>query len=122
MAASTATWLDISSAFAAAPDFDTVRKADFASGLVVLMEPADLELAKNWGGTVEAGNGRTDRERFPDFTDDLRHEMYEKSALFVDDLIRNDRPVRDVFFGNHTFLNVELPLHYGLGPRKIPWP
>lgn len=65
---------------------------------------------------------RTDRERFPEFTDDLRREMYDESALFFDDLIRNDRSVRDVFFGDHTFLNVELALHYSLDPRKVPWP
>ena len=65
---------------------------------------------------------RTDRERFPEFTDELRQEMYDETVLFLDDIIRNDGSVRDVFFGEHTFLNVELALHYGLDPRKIAWP
>ena len=65
---------------------------------------------------------RTDRERFPEFTDELRQEMYDETVLFLDDIIRNDGSVRDLFFGNHTFLNVELALHYGLDPRRLDWP
>ena len=65
---------------------------------------------------------RTDRERFPEFTDELRQEMYDEAVLYFDDLVRNDRSVREAFFGSHTFLNVELALHYGLDPRKLAWP
>ncbi len=55
-----------------------------------------------------------DRERFPTFTNDLREAMFEEPVRFVEDLIRNNRSVLDLLYGNYTFVNPVLANHYGI--------
>ena len=55
-----------------------------------------------------------DRERFPAFTNDLREAMFEEPVRFVEDLIRNNRSVLDLLYGNYTFVNPALANHYGI--------
>jgi hypothetical protein len=55
-----------------------------------------------------------DRERFPSFTNDLREAMFEEPVRFVEDLIRNNRSVLDLLYGNYTFVNPALANHYGI--------
>ncbi len=55
-----------------------------------------------------------DRGRFPNFTNELRSAMFEEPVRFVDDVIRNDRPVLDLLYGKHTFVNPVLAKHYGI--------
>ena len=55
-----------------------------------------------------------DRERFPNFTNDLREAMFEEPIRFVEDVIRHDRSVLDLLYGNYTFVNPVLAKHYGI--------
>jgi hypothetical protein len=55
-----------------------------------------------------------DRERFPGFTNDLREAMFEEPVRFFEDVIRNNRSVLDLLYGNHTFVNPVLANHYGI--------
>ena len=55
-----------------------------------------------------------DRERFPDFTNELREAMFEEPIRFIGDVIRNDRPVLDLLYGDYTFVNPVLARHYGM--------
>ena len=55
-----------------------------------------------------------DRERFPDFTNELREAMFEEPIRFIGDVIRNDRPVLDLLYGSYTFVNPVLARHYGM--------
>jgi hypothetical protein len=55
-----------------------------------------------------------DRERFPQFTDDLREAMYEEPIRFLVDVIQNDRSVLDCLYANDTFVNSTLAKHYGI--------
>lgn len=55
-----------------------------------------------------------DRERFPAFTSELRQAMFEEPVRFMNDLIRSDRPVQDLLYGKHTFVNGTLAKHYGM--------
>jgi hypothetical protein len=59
-----------------------------------------------------------DRERFPQFTNDLREAMFEEPVRFISDVIRNDRSVLDMLYGNYTFANPALAHHYGMPPVK----
>jgi hypothetical protein len=59
-------------------------------------------------------NNSVDRERFPKFTNELREAMFEEPIRFLGDLIRNDRPVSDLLYGNYTFVNQVLADHYGM--------
>jgi hypothetical protein len=55
-----------------------------------------------------------DRERFPNFTNDLREAMFEEPIRFAEDVIRNNRSVLDLLYGNYTFVNPVLAKHYGI--------
>jgi len=59
-------------------------------------------------------NNSVDRERFPAFTNELREAMFEEPIRFIDNVIRNDRPLLDLLYGNYTFVNPLLAKHYGM--------
>ena len=76
-------------------------------------------MATEFGGNwlefrrFENHNG-VDRERFPTFTNDLREAMFEEPVRFLQDVIKNDRSVFDMLYGNDTFVNPVLAKHYGM--------
>jgi hypothetical protein len=55
-----------------------------------------------------------DRERFPEFSNELRAAMFEEPIRFIEDVARNDRSVLDMLYGSHTFANPILAKHYGM--------
>ena len=55
-----------------------------------------------------------DRERFPQFSNELRAAMFEEPIRFISDVVRNDRSVLDMLYGTHTFVNPMLAKHYGM--------
>ena len=57
---------------------------------------------------------RPDNEKFPEFTEELRHDMAREAELFFADLFASDRPITDVLFADATFLNERLAKHYGI--------
>ncbi|MEP6535142.1 MAG: DUF1592 domain-containing protein [Bryobacteraceae bacterium] len=64
-----------------------------------------------------------DRERFPSFNNDLREAMFQEPVRYIEDIIRNDRSVLDLLYGDYTFVNPVLARHYGMpavegGPDK----
>ncbi len=73
------------------------------------------EFAANWLDSrhFETYNS-VDRERFPNFTNDLREAMFEEPIRFIDDVIKNNRSVLDLLYGNYTFVNPALARHYGI--------
>ena len=73
------------------------------------------EFAGNWLDfrRFEDYNG-VDRERFPSFDNSLREAMFQEPIRFLEDVIRNDRPVLDLLYANYTFVNPVLAKHYGM--------
>jgi hypothetical protein len=63
-------------------------------------------------------NNTVDRERFPEFTNDLREAMFQEPVRFFDDIVRNDRSVLDMLYGRYTFVNPVLARHYGMPEVK----
>jgi hypothetical protein len=59
-------------------------------------------------------NTTPDPARFPEFTGDLRRDMYRETTEFFSHLIREDRPVTDILLADYTFLNERLAKHYGI--------
>jgi hypothetical protein len=59
-----------------------------------------------------------DRERFPNFDNDLREAMFQEPVRLIEDMIRNDRSVLDLLYGNYTFVNPVLAKHYGMPAVK----
>src|SRR5256885_3025819 len=85
----------------------------------MLRDPKVRGLATEFGGNwldfrrFEEHNA-VDRERFPSFTNELREAMFEEPLRFIDDIFRNNRPVLDLVYGKHTFVNAVLAKHYGI--------
>jgi mono/diheme cytochrome c family protein len=73
------------------------------------------EFAGNWLDfrRFEEHNA-VDRERFPEFTDELRQAMFEEPIRFFVDVAQNDRSVLKFLDADHTFVNAELTRHYGM--------
>lgn len=61
-----------------------------------------------------------DREKFPEFTPQLQADMEAEATAFLTDMIRHDRPLRELFGAGHTFLNDRLAAHYGVPGVKGP--
>jgi len=59
-------------------------------------------------------SGTVDREKFPEFTPELRADLYREPMVFFSKLFREDRAVDDIVGGNYTFLNERLARHYGV--------
>jgi hypothetical protein len=60
-----------------------------------------------------------DRERFPSFTNELRHAMFEEPVRFLLDILQNNRSVLDFVHGDHTFVNPVLAKHYGMPATAV---
>ena len=77
------------------------------------------EFAGNWLDfrRFEQHNA-VDRERFPSFNGELREAMFQEPVRYIEDMIRNDRPVLDLLYGNYTFVNPALAKHYGMPEVK----
>ena len=111
------------------PDDELLRHAaagDLSSPAVLLAQarrmlrdPRVRGLATEFGGNwLDFRHFETintiDRDRFPQFTDDLREAMYQEPIRFVEDLIRSNGSVLDLLYGRHTFVNPILAKHYGM--------
>jgi hypothetical protein len=76
----------------------------------MLKDPRVRGMAREFGGNwldfrrFEQHNA-VDRERFPAFTNDLRQAMFEEPVRLIEDVIRNDRSILDLIYGNDTFVN-----------------
>ncbi len=59
-------------------------------------------------------NNSVDRERFPEFNNDLREAMFQEPIRYVEDVIQSNRSVLDLLYGDYTFVNPVLAKHYGI--------
>ncbi|MEI9898337.1 MAG: DUF1592 domain-containing protein [Chthoniobacter sp.] len=55
-----------------------------------------------------------DGNKFPEFTPELKHDMYREAVEFFTHLIREDRPLREILTADYTFLNERLAKFYGV--------
>jgi len=65
---------------------------------------------------------------YPDFDEQLKRAMLRETELFFRHIVREDRPVLDLFSADYTFVNERLAKHYGIpnvvGDEfvKVPYP
>jgi hypothetical protein len=73
------------------------------------------EFAGNWLDfrRFEEHNA-VDRERFPQFTPELRSAMFEEPVRYFIDVAQRNRSVLDLLHGTDTFVNRPLAKHYGM--------
>lgn len=55
-----------------------------------------------------------DRERFPEFTGELRQAMFAEPIRFFIDLVQQDRTVLEFLEADYSFVNSVLARHYGM--------
>jgi mono/diheme cytochrome c family protein len=85
----------------------------------MLKDPRVRGLATEFGGNFldfrrfEEHNA-VDRERFAAFDNELRQAMFEEPVRFLLDVVQQNRPVTDLLFATHTFVNPVLAKHYGM--------
>jgi mono/diheme cytochrome c family protein len=69
-----------------------------------------------------------DVRTYPDFDDQLKASMRRETELFFQHIVREDRPVLDLFSADYTFVDERLATHYripnvvGSEFRKVPYP
>jgi mono/diheme cytochrome c family protein len=61
-----------------------------------------------------------DKDRFPDFENNLRMAMRRETELFFDSLMREDKSVLDLLDGRYTYVNERLARHYGIAGVQGP--
>jgi len=61
-----------------------------------------------------------DRDRYPDFDNNLRLSMRHETELFFENVVREDRSILDFIDGKYSFLNDRLARHYGIPGIKGP--
>ena len=59
------------------------------------------------------GYAGVDAKRFPEFTEDVKSAMYDEAVSFFEHIVREKRPLREIFSADYTFLNEALAKHYG---------
>lgn len=66
-------------------------------------------------------NDDKNEQLYPEFAA-LRHDMYEETVLFFEDMFRNDGSVLGLIDADHTFVNESLATHYGIeGQTGAQW-
>ena len=55
---------------------------------------------------------------FPEWTDELRHDMRQETELFFSHIMREDRNVLEFLTADYSFLNERLAKHYGVPDVK----
>jgi hypothetical protein len=84
----------------------------------MLKDPRSRVLAEEFGGQwlqFRALESLTrDKDKFPEFEDYLRLSMRRETELFIEHIIREDRPVLDFLDAPYTFVNERLARHYGI--------
>ncbi len=53
-----------------------------------------------------------DNNEFPDFDENLRQAFERETELFLDSMVREDRPLMELLDANYTFVNDRLARHY----------
>jgi len=84
----------------------------------MLADPKSEQLAVNFGGQW-LGNRALSAQvpvtaLYPDWDDNLRQAMRTELDLFVQSILREDRPMTELLDANYTFLNERLAKHYGI--------
>ena len=55
-----------------------------------------------------------DRIEFPYFEENLRQAFRQETELFLESMLREDRPLMELLDANYTFVNERLAKHYGI--------
>lgn len=91
-------------------------------------EALAARFAAQWLRLQDIEKVHPDALQFPDFHEQLADAMRRETELFFSSLVRENRPVLDLFAADYSYMNEELARHYGIpgitGPefRRVPYP
>jgi len=77
-------------------------------------EALSTRFASQWLRLQDVEKVRPDHHFYSYWDTTLSQAMVRETELFVDSLIREDRPVTDLLTADHTFVNERLAKHYGI--------
>jgi hypothetical protein len=77
-------------------------------------EALATRFASQWLRLQDVDKVRPDHHWYSYWDTTLSQAMVRETELFVDSLIRDDRPVTDLLTADHTFVNERLAKHYGI--------
>jgi cytochrome c551/c552 len=77
-------------------------------------EALSTRFASQWLRLQDVEKVRPDHHFYRYWDTTLSKAMVRETELFVDSLIREDRPVTDLLTADHTFVNERLATHYGI--------
>lgn len=84
----------------------------------MLRDDRSRALVENFGGQWLNLRNLTevsrDPQKFRDFDDSLRKAMEQETFLFLEELVRKDRPITDLLTGRFTYVNDDLAKLYGI--------
>lgn len=85
----------------------------------MMQDPKAEAMAKEFMGQWLAFDGfanhsGVDAKKYPEFTPELRRDLYRETVTFFNHLVREDRPVSDILTSDYTFLNERLAKFYGI--------
>jgi hypothetical protein len=84
----------------------------------MLRDPRSKALVSNFTGqwlqVREVAELSPDPVEFPDFDENLRDAFRQETELFMESMLREDRPLRELLDANYTFVNERLARHYGI--------
>jgi hypothetical protein len=70
--------------------------------------------ASQWLRLQDLDKVQPDVRQYPDFDEQLRAAMRRETELFFMHLVRENRPVTELFTADYTFANARLAAHYGI--------
>jgi len=77
-------------------------------------EALATRFASQWLRLQDIDLVHPDANQFPDFREQLAHEMRRETELFFYNLVRENRSVTELFTGNYSYLNESLAKHYDI--------
>jgi Protein of unknown function (DUF1592)/Protein of unknown function (DUF1588)/Protein of unknown function (DUF1587)/Protein of unknown function (DUF1585)/Protein of unknown function (DUF1595)/Cytochrome C oxidase, cbb3-type, subunit III len=84
----------------------------------MLRDPRSKALVTNFAGQWlqlrRLADFKPDIVTFPDFDGTLQEAFAEETELFLQSMVREDRPLMEILTADYTFLNERLARHYGI--------
>jgi len=77
-------------------------------------EALATRFAAQWLRLPDLDKVNPDQFWFPDYDQQLADAMRRETELFFLSLVREDRPIFDLYAGDYTFVNERLARHYGI--------
>ncbi|HJU75689.1 MAG TPA: DUF1592 domain-containing protein [Gemmatimonadaceae bacterium] len=77
-------------------------------------EALATRFAAQWLRLQDLDKVQPDVRQYPDFDEQLRAAMRRETELFIQNLVRENRSVLELWNADYTFINERLALHYGI--------